>query len=247
MNALPLPDLRSRQDWTPFDNQVQFELGNFLYRKAQMSAGDIDTLLRLWAESHANCGCRPPFKNHRETYAKIDSIKVGDVPWDGFTLKYDGELPESDIPPWMKTEYQVWYRDPRQVIKNMFSNSDFKDNMDYAPYIITNASNNRIYHHFMSGEWAWEQAASLLYSTLLHHSMFNTGAIQDRLQAKPTAHGVMLVPVLLGSDKTTASVATGDNEYYPLYLSIGNVHNNVRQAHRDAVEVIGFLAVTKSA
>lgn len=57
----------------------------------------------------------------------------------------------------------------------------------------------------------------------------------------------MLVPVLLGSNKTTTSVATGDNEYYPLYLSIGNVHNNVQQAHRDAVEVIGFLAVTKSA
>lgn len=57
----------------------------------------------------------------------------------------------------------------------------------------------------------------------------------------------MLVPILLGSDKTTTSVATGDNEYYPLYLSIGNVHNNIRQAHRDAVEVIGFLAVAKSA
>ena len=56
----------------------------------------------------------------------------------------------------------------------------------------------------------------------------------------------MIVPVILGSDKTTTSVATGDNEYYPLYLSIGNVHNNVRRAHRDAVEVIGFLSVAKS-
>jgi Plavaka transposase len=56
----------------------------------------------------------------------------------------------------------------------------------------------------------------------------------------------MIVPVILGSDKTTTSVATGDNEYYPLYLSIGNVHNNVRRAHRDAVEVVGFLSVAKS-
>ncbi len=56
----------------------------------------------------------------------------------------------------------------------------------------------------------------------------------------------MIVPVILGSDKTTTSVATGDNEYYPLYISIGNVHNNVRRAHRDAVEVVGFLSVAKS-
>jgi hypothetical protein len=56
----------------------------------------------------------------------------------------------------------------------------------------------------------------------------------------------MLVPILLGSDKMTTSVATGDNEFYPLYVSIGNVHNSVRRAHHDAVEVIGFLAIAKS-
>jgi hypothetical protein len=39
----------------------------------------------------------------------------------------------------------------------------------------------------------------------------------------------MFVPVILGSNKTTVSVATGHNEYYPLYASIGNVQNHVRQ------------------
>jgi hypothetical protein len=56
----------------------------------------------------------------------------------------------------------------------------------------------------------------------------------------------MIVPVMLGSDKTMTSVATGNNEYYPAYMSIGNVHNNVRRAHRDAIEVIAFLSVAKS-
>ena len=54
------------------------------------------------------------------------------------------------------------------------------------------------------------------------------------------------MPVILGSDKTTVSVATGQNDYYPLYASIGNVRNNVRRAHRNAVSVIGFLAMPKS-
>ena len=59
------------------------------------------------------------------------------------------------------------------------------------------------------------------------------------------SEGCTFVPIILGSDKTTVSVATGQNEYYPLYLSIGNVHNSVRQAHRGAVTVLAFLANPK--
>ena len=59
------------------------------------------------------------------------------------------------------------------------------------------------------------------------------------------SEGCTFVPIILGSDKTTVSVATGQNEYYPLYLSIGNVHNSVRRAHRGAVTVLAFLANPK--
>jgi len=44
----------------------------------------------------------------------------------------------------------------------------------------------------------------------------------------------------------TVSVATGHTEVYPLYLSIGNLHNNVRRAHCGSVVVIAFLAIAKS-
>ena len=39
------------------------------------------------------------------------------------------------------------------------------------------------------------------------------------------------------------SVATGSNDYWPLYLSIGNLPNNVCRAHRGSVLVVSFLAV----
>ena len=55
----------------------------------------------------------------------------------------------------------------------------------------------------------------------------------------------MYCPIILGSDKTTVSVATGHVEYHPLYLSIGNPHNAVRRAHRNAVTPIAFLAIPK--
>lgn len=71
-------------------------------------------------------------------------------------------------------------------------------------------------------------------------------SFQDILATDPDALGAIFVPIILGSDKTTVSVGTGNNKYYPLYLSIGNVHNNVRRAHRDALCLVGFLAIPKS-
>ena len=43
----------------------------------------------------------------------------------------------------------------------------------------------------------------------------------------PANKGATLCPIILGSDKTTVLVATGQNEYYPLYMSNGLVYNSV--------------------
>jgi len=57
--------------------------------------------------------------------------------------------------------------------------------------------------------------------------------------------GAVLIPIILGADKTTVSVGTGSSEFHPLYMSIGNVHNDMRRAHRDAVMPIAFLSIPK--
>ncbi|KAI0640437.1 hypothetical protein C8Q79DRAFT_452272 [Trametes meyenii] len=56
----------------------------------------------------------------------------------------------------------------------------------------------------------------------------------------------MLVSHIFGSDKTTVSVATGQNDFYPLYMSLGNLHNGTRRAHRDSILPIAFLAIPKA-
>ena len=53
------------------------------------------------------------------------------------------------------------------------------------------------------------------------------------------------MPIIIGSDKTTVSVATGQTVYWPVYISIGNICNNVRRAHRNGVMLLGFLACPK--
>jgi hypothetical protein len=57
----------------------------------------------------------------------------------------------------------------------------------------------------------------------------------------------MFVPVVAGSDKTTVSVATGHQEYHPVYMSPGNVSNIARRAHGNALLPVAFLPIPKSA
>ena len=62
----------------------------------------------------------------------------------------------------------------------------------------------------------------------------------------PDCLGSTFVSIVLGSDKTTVSVATAQNDYYPLYLSIRNICNGICCAHCNGIVLIGFLAMPKS-
>ncbi|KAG5640671.1 hypothetical protein DXG03_007595, partial [Asterophora parasitica] len=95
----------------------------------------------------------------------------------------------------MTTSHQVWFQDPLQVLESQLANPSFNNKIDYAPKKVTKGG-KRQYKNLMSGKWAWAQA--------------------DAIAQDPDCHGVMFAPVILGSDKTTVSVATGQNNFYPL-------------------------------
>ncbi|KAF8834755.1 hypothetical protein BDN67DRAFT_985100 [Paxillus ammoniavirescens] len=57
---------------------------------------------------------------------------------------------------------------------------------------------------------------------------------QNELAKDEENHGAVFVPIILGSDKTTVSVATGNNEYWAIYISTGNVHNSAHCGHGQA-------------
>ncbi|KAG2117191.1 uncharacterized protein F5147DRAFT_757948 [Suillus discolor] len=222
----PPPENVASDDWTPFHSRAEFETAEFLYTQNQMSAGQINRLLDLWASTLAKHNDRPPFADHHDLYAVIDSSLFGDVKWQCFMVAYDGERPENPKP-WMDDKYNVWFRDPREVTRNMLANSAYANEFDYRPYREYSTENNqRQWKDFMSGDWAWDQA--------------------DEIAKDPNMLGSTFVPIILSSDKTTVSVGTGNNEYYPLYASIGNICNNVRRAHRDGLAIIGFLAMPKT-
>ncbi|KAG1737260.1 hypothetical protein EDB19DRAFT_1895859 [Suillus lakei] len=81
------------------------------------------------------------------------------------------------------------------------------------------------FQDFMSGDWCWKQA------------------ISDLIAQDPDTIGSMFIPIILGSDKTTAA---GRMFMTLVYMSIGNIRNNVRRAHCNGVVLLDFLAIPKS-
>lgn len=129
-----------------------------------MSGGNIDALLDLWAASLLPHGDLPPFRNHADLYETIDRTPLGDVQWQSFKLSYGGPKPDGEVPTWMTDEHTVHFRDPREIVKNMLANPDFKEEIDYAPLReFDGRTRSRCLRNFMGGEWAWRQAVSCVF------------------------------------------------------------------------------------
>jgi len=135
-----------------------------------MSTRNIDNLLDLWAATLLKHGDTPPFANHTDLFNTIDSTPLGDIPWQTFSLNYNGEDP--DGPPWMTSMYDVWFRDPRLVVKNMIDNPDYGNQFDSAPTRTFDSEGHRQYQDFMTGDWVWEEAVCFHY--FVHFPSYNS-------------------------------------------------------------------------
>ncbi|KAF8124100.1 hypothetical protein EV363DRAFT_1178461 [Boletus edulis] len=166
------------------------------------------------------------FHKNEMSKAQIDQIDSSKA-WNSFSFTYAGaDSMDEDLPTWKQATYQLIVRDAKTLVQEQLSCPELKDHIDYCPHQIFGDHDNRIWSDFMSGNWAWEQC--------------------NLLSKDEKNHGAMFVPIILGSDKTTVSVATGNVEYWPLYLTTGNVHNSARCSHGSAVSLLGFLAIPKT-
>lgn len=156
MAPAPAPP-QSKEDWTPFESRAGFELAEVLYLKAHLSQSIINNLLDLWSATLVPHHDVPPITDHQDLHSQIDAIKLGNIPWRSYTAQYQWLRPENGaVPEWMRKKYQIWYRDPRQVIHHILANPEFLSGIDYAPHRDFRDGERR-YSDFMSGDWAWEQ------------------------------------------------------------------------------------------
>ncbi|KDQ59819.1 hypothetical protein JAAARDRAFT_192277 [Jaapia argillacea MUCL 33604] len=108
----------------------------------------------------------------------------------------------------------------------MIGNPDFSGKFDYSAYQEFTPSGDQVYSNVMSSQWAYRKSTEIANN--------------------PGTHRAMLVPIILGADKTTVSVAMGQNDFHLVYMSIANPHNSVRHAHRDALIPVAFLVIPKN-
>lgn len=127
-----------------------------------MSAERVNELMDILAAKYGD----PPFADIKDMHSQIDATKLGDVPWESFSVTYSGPKPEDpqNVPPWMEAEYEVWFRDPQTVIENQLANPDFKDGIHYAPFREYGPDGKRRWQDLMSGNWAWSQAVNQFYN-----------------------------------------------------------------------------------
>lgn len=152
----PPPVTNPVPSYEPFHDRADFELAEYLYMRNQTPAVQIDVLMDIWATKLVDQA--PPFIDHKDLYKTIDSIKHGDMPWKAFSISYSGAIPEGDDIPWMKSEYEVWYRDPLAVLESQLANPDFDRKFHTAPYREYNENGERVWSDVLSGNWAWKQA-----------------------------------------------------------------------------------------
>ena len=156
---------KAENDWSPFTSRVGFELADFLFTDAELSQKKINHILELWAATLVPHSDSAPIANHLDLHWQIDAISLGDVWWEHDYLKYKGPLSAvTHHPEWKTAEYDIWYRDPRQVIKSILARPDFDGHVDYAAYQEFN-NGGRQYGNMMSGDWTWRQSVRFTFLT----------------------------------------------------------------------------------
>ncbi|KAJ8489753.1 hypothetical protein ONZ45_g13441 [Pleurotus djamor] len=221
---LPL-DATPTNPWSPFRDRLEFEFADYHFSALQDSEASINRGLELWAAEAIKSGSDAPWSRADELHAVIDTIQEGHNPWYTVPFRYTGPLP-SKPPKWMLESYELCTRDARLLLHEQLSSPDFDGHFDYVPYRQFDSNGDRVWSNLMSGDWAAKQA--------------------DLVAQDPATHGSMLVSIVAGSDKTVASVATGHQEFHPVYIGPGNLHNASRRQHGNGMLPTAILPIPKA-
>jgi len=97
----------------------------------------------------------------------------------------------------------LYYWDIFKCIQFLLAYLPFQEHLDFEPVRLADSESSRIYSEMNTGVWWW-----------------------DKLDQLPA--GATIVPVICASDKTHLIKFSGDQHAWPLYLTIGNIRNDIR-------------------
>ena len=101
----------------------------------------------------------------------------------------------------------LFYRNIFKCIQFLLAHLPFQVNLDFEPVRLPDSEGRPIYSKMNMGDWWWDT--------------------QDHLPA-----GATIVPVICASDMTHLTNFSDDQHVRPLYLTIGNIRNDIRRTVR---------------
>ncbi len=217
-----------------------------MFEKTLASKETINELLQILRardilEGHEDT--EPIYASADDMHDTIDDYPGGATEWITLCVRWMGPV-TANSPDWKRKPFYVHTRNPLEVMEHLAANPDFNGAWHNRPFRQYNQDGTRVWSDAMSGEWAWKQAVRS--TELVHASPDELYLLPQNLLAQdPANHGAMFAPFDLAADKTTVSVATGNQEFHPLYMMSANVTNEMRRAHRDAIVPLAFLAIPK--
>ncbi|KAG8917467.1 hypothetical protein FRC02_003101 [Tulasnella sp. 418] len=188
----------------PFKSKLDYEVGMWAKQEGPGNKA-LDKLLAFPAIAQK---LDLSFKNTCQLNQIID-YQTPEVPsWLSLKIKLDGS----------NEEFDVYYHDPLECIKALFSNPEFADKMTFAPE--RHWVNSRIYNEMHTGDWWW------------------------RKQCEVKKPGATIVPIIVGTDKSQLTTFSGNLEAYPGYLTIGNIHKRFRRKISQNAQMLFVLLPT---
>ncbi|KAG1798706.1 hypothetical protein EV424DRAFT_1474987 [Suillus variegatus] len=167
----------------PFHDEGEWELASFLIQNLNQT--QIDKFLKLkWFSTRP----KPSFTSKDQLLDWMDALPCL-AEWKVSKLEFTGYKTVHPI--------QLIWRDALEVIKQLFSDPVFTNNITFQPHVV-HVGNQCEYGDYMSADLAWK--------------------IQDCLPL-----GATQVPIILGSDKTPVTRTTGGLEMHPIFITIGNL------------------------
>jgi hypothetical protein len=73
---------------------------------------------------------------------------------------------------WMQQEHKFWYRDPVEIVRTLFGNPLFKNEMVFTAEKHTDAQGGRIYSEIHWSNWWWD--LQVITSNFLQVSLYQS-------------------------------------------------------------------------